>query len=53
MNVTFEIYVELYRVDLINDNLLSLFIYDKNVVKIYVEIAKRFVVTAVNAKFNF
>ena len=53
MNVVFEIYVEFYRVDLINDNLLSLLNYDKKIVKIYIEIAKKFVVAFVNENYNF
>ncbi len=52
MNIAFETYVKLYRVSLINDNLLSLLSYDKDAIKAYAEIAKRSAITVINVKFN-
>ena len=52
MNAVFEVYVELYRVDLINDNLLPLLSYDKEAVKTYTEIAKKSAVAFVNRNYN-
>ena len=52
MDAAFEAYVGLYRVGLINDNLLPLPRYDEEAVKAYTEVAKRPAVTLVNEKFN-
>ena len=52
MDAAFEAYVGLYRVGLINDNLLPLPTYDEYAAKAYAEVAKRPAVTAVNAQFN-
>jgi len=52
MDAAFEAYVGLYRVGLINDNLLPLPSYDEEAAKAYAEVAKRPAVTLVNGKFN-
>ena len=52
MDAAFEAYVGLYRVGLINDNLLPLSTYDEDAAKAYAEVAKRPAITAINAKFN-
>ena len=52
MDAAFEAYVGLYRVGLINDNLLPLTAYDEEAARFNAEVAKRPAVTAVNAKFN-
>ncbi|KAL8698066.1 MAG: hypothetical protein Q9201_006777 [Fulgogasparrea decipioides] len=52
MDAAFEAYVGLYRVGLINDNLLPLPSYDGDTAKAYAEVAKRPAVATVNAKFN-
>ena len=52
MDAAFEAYVGLYRVGLINNNLLPLPSYDEEAAKTYAEVAKRPAVTLVNGKFN-
>ncbi len=52
MDAVFEAYIRLYRVGLINDNLLPLPNYDEDAAKAYAEVTKRPAVTAVNVKFN-
>lgn len=52
MDAAFEAYVGLYRVGLINDNLLPLPSYDEDAAKAYAEVAKRPAVTTANAKLN-
>ena len=45
MDAAFEAYVELYRVGLINNNLLPLLSYDEEAARAYAEVAKRPAVT--------
>ena len=52
MDAAFEAYVGLYRVGLINNNLLPLPTYDEEAAKAYAEVGKRPPVTLVNGKFN-
>ena len=52
MDAAFEAYVGLYRVGLINDNLLPLPSYDKEAAKAYTEVAKRPAVALVNRNYN-
>ena len=52
MDAAFEAYVGLYRVGLINNNLLPLPSYDEEVARAYAEVAKRPAVTLGNGKFN-
>ena len=52
MDAAFEAYVGLYRVGLINNNLLPLPSYDEETAKAYAEVAKRPAVTLGNGKFN-
>ena len=52
MDAAFEAYVRLYRVGLINDNLLPFPSYNKDAVKAYIEVIKRPTVTSIKAKFN-
>lgn len=52
MDAAFEAYVGLYRVGLINNNLLPSPTYDEEAAKAYAEVAKRPAVTLVNGKLN-
>ena len=52
MDAAFEAYVGLYRVGLINNNLLPLPSYDEEAASAYAEVAKRPAVTLENGKFN-
>ena len=52
MDAAFEAYVGLYRIGLINDNLLPLLGYDEDGAKAYAEVAKRPALTVINAKFD-
>ena len=52
MDAAFEAYVGLYRIGLINDNLLPLLSYDEDGAKAYAEVAKRPALTVINAKLN-
>lgn len=52
MNATFETYIKLYHVGLINNNLLPLPSYYKEAAKAYAEVVKRPTITLVNGKFN-
>lgn len=45
MDTTFEAYVRLYRVGLINNNLLPLPSYDEEAARVYAEVAKRSTIT--------
>ena len=50
MDAAFEAYVGLYRVGLINNNLLPLLSYDEEAARVYAKVAKR---PAVRSKYFF